>query len=119
MHLDKPAEFHPARRARRSLGDRLRTALQELIEDKGEIRQHSERPWASITFNGTRHKLRIQFEGAEQVAVGESFIAQLPEHEFTIAGQLVAEAKIAQVDHQLSPTPQMQVECEILLIEDV
>lgn len=50
---------------------------------------------------------------------GEDFIADLPEHEFSIPGQLVAEARVTEVEHRLLPTPRIVVQCEMLLLEDV
>ncbi|MXO90729.1 hypothetical protein GRI41_07845 [Altererythrobacter aquaemixtae] len=82
------------------------------------IEQHDEKAWASITFSGARHSLRLTFSGAEAVEAGESFVSILPEHEFTIPGQLVADATITNVRHRLLPEPQMVVECELLLLID-
>ena len=70
------------RRGRRSTGERLREAVLALAGGYGEVLLHSETAWASITFAGTRHRLRMAFEGAEAVAGGEELVAALPEHEF-------------------------------------
>ena len=43
--------------------------------------------------------------------------AFLPEHEFALPGQLVADAAVTAVDHRLEP-PRMQVSCELLLLEE-
>jgi hypothetical protein len=45
------------------------------------------------------------------------FITFLPEHEFAIPGQLVADAAVVEVDHRLTP-PRMIVTCELLLLEE-
>ena len=52
------------------------------------------------------------------MAAGERFIALLPEHEFTIRGQLVADATICAVSVELLPEPVMLVEAELLLLEE-
>lgn len=83
-----------------------------------EFLRHSERPWNSATFSGSRHTIRLAFTGAEAVACGERLIAALPDHEFTIPGQLVADATISSVEHQTVPEPRMTVEAELLLLED-
>jgi len=118
MHIDlKPTSAKPARRQRRGTRERLAEALVALAEDKARITTHSEKGWASITFAGARHRVELVFEGAEAVEAGECFIAFLPEHEFAIPGQLVADAAVTEVDHTLDP-PLMVVTCEILVLEE-
>ena len=70
-----------------------------------------------MTFAGARHRLELEFEGEDAIEAGELFIALLPEHEFDIFGQLVADATVTEVDHRLDP-PRMQVSCELLLLEE-
>jgi hypothetical protein len=106
-----------AARARRQPRHRLRDALIELARGQATIAGHDEKSWASITFAGTRHRVELEFEGAEAVEAGELFIAFLPEHEFAIPGQLVADAAVTAVDHRLAP-PRMVVSCELLLLEE-
>ena len=108
----------PARRAPIGTAGRLRHALVELAAKQGAIVRQSERPWASVTFEGARHTVEIVFEGGEAVAAGEEFIAALPEHEFAIPGQLVAEATVTAVDHLLAPWPRLALTCELLLLKD-
>lgn len=118
MRVD-PITLSPGlRKARRTTGERLREAVQTLAGDQGEVLLHSETAWASITFAGTRHRLRIAFEGPEAVAGGEDLVAALPEHEFAIPRQLVADATVCGVESTLLPVPRMVVECELLLLED-
>jgi hypothetical protein len=104
-------------RVRKSTGERLREALVALAGGHGKIAAHREKSWASITFAGARHTLELVFDGASAVEAGEQFIAMLPDHEFAIPGQLVAEANVTAVDHRLQP-PRMQITCELLLLED-
>ena len=107
-----------ASRLRRTISDRLRAAMLELGDHRGQVLTHTERAWASITFAGTRHTLALLFAGESAVAAGEDFIAALPEHEFAIPGQLVADASVIEVEHRLLPSPRMVVQCEVLLLED-
>ena len=72
-------------------------------------------PWASITFAGTRHTVSMCFSGIAAVEGGEALIALLPDHEFAIPGQLVADATVIAVDHRVMPEPRMAVTCELLL----
>ena len=97
--------------------DRLREALLALAQGRATIVTHAETRWASITFTGARHRLELLFDGAEAVEAGELFIALLPEHEFDILGQLVADAAVTEVEHRLDP-PRMSVRCELLLLDE-
>lgn len=111
----------PARRPtppQRSTGDRLREALLALGDFRGQVITHSEKAWASITFSGARHTLALLFAGAEAVEAGERFIAALPDHEFAIPGQLVADAVVTKAAHRVLPTPRLVVQCELLLLEE-
>ena len=108
----------PIRRPRRGPSDHLRDALQLLGEGHPLIQHHHERAWASITFSGTRHQFTLLFTGAQAAAAGERFIDALPEHEFAIPGQLVADATVASVDHALLPIPRIELQVEVLLLED-
>lgn len=96
----------------------LLSALLDLTQSKGELVSHSERPWASVTFSGTRHRLIFAFNGSEAIAAGEDFIACLPEHEFAIPGQLVADAAIVRVKHLTLPALKLIVEAELLLLDE-
>ena len=96
----------------------LIAAVTRLAQGKAELLRHVERPWASVTFAGTRHTIVLAFTGEESVAAGESFIATLPEHEFAIPRQLVADAAVVSVEHAALPQPKLTVEVEMLLLED-
>ncbi len=113
-------EVKPPRqtRRRRTTGDRLREALVVLGQHRGQVITHGEKAWASITFAGTRHSLAILFAGDSAVEAGERFVATLPDHEFTLPGQIVADANIIEVDQRMLPSPRLVVRCELLLLED-
>ncbi len=96
----------------------LITALNTLAQGRAKLISHSERNWASATFAGARHTITLAFSDVDGVAAGEDFIAMLPEHEFDIPGQLVADAAVTAVDHQLMPGPTMTVTAELLLLQD-
>lgn len=103
---------------RRTTADRLREALIALAEGRATILRHKEKAWASVTFEGSRHTIELRFDGVAATEAGERFIAALPDHEFAILGQLVADATVTRVDHTLLPHPRMTVECELLLLVD-
>ncbi len=114
-----PARKVPRRyRPRRTVSDRVREAVLVLTEGRADLLTHEETNWSSITFAGTRHELMLDFNGSEEVAAGEDFIADLPEHEFTIPGQLVADATIKEVDHRFGADERMVVTVVLLLLED-
>jgi hypothetical protein len=113
-----PAALPRAPRIRRSTSDRLRDTLQDLAGGSARIASHSETAWASVTFAGTRHRLEMLFEGEASIAAGEAFIEALPDHEFALPGQLVADATVSEVDHRLSPDPRLAIAVELLLLED-
>lgn len=97
---------------------RVLSAVLELAGDGAEFLRHSERPWASATFSGTRHVIGLRFTGREAIEAGEAFIAALPDHEFAITRQLVAEATITAVDHEIGPAPVLTLQAELLLLEE-
>lgn len=105
-------------RPRRTLADRVRSGLLEITAGAGTVLGHEEKAWASITFSGTRHEVVLEFCGAEAVAAGEELIERLPDHEFTLPGQLVADATIAKVDHRFGAMERLEVTAVLLLLED-
>jgi hypothetical protein len=96
----------------------LLTAVIGLTGGKGELLRHSERPWASVTFSGSRHTIALAFRGEDALPAGEAFIAALPDHEFDIPRQLVADAAVVAVEHVTAPEVRLTVEVELLLLED-
>lgn len=104
---------------RRSCGMalRLREQLLQLAGGQGRIVEHREAPWASVTFAGTRHRLTILFAGAGELEAGKDLLTFLPETEFSIPGQLVADAGVVEVEQRQLPAPRMVVAIELLLVE--
>jgi len=97
---------------------RLLSALLDLSGGAAELVSHGEKPWASVTFSGTRHTVKLAFTGPTGIAAGEGLIAALPEHEFTVPGQVVIDATVVAVEHAMLPEPKLTVEAELLLLED-
>lgn len=112
------APVPPALRPRQFLADRVRRAVLALAGGQGEVLSHEELAWASITFTGTRHEMVIRFEGTDAVEAGEGLIEQLPEYEFAIAGQLVAEAAVIATDHRFGVGETLTVTAVLLILED-
>ena len=114
----RQARQRPNPRARRTTADRVRTALMQLTGGNGSVLSHEEKAWASITFSGTRHEMVLEFCGPEAVVGGEELIERLPDHEFTIPGQLVADATITKVDHRFGAMERLEVTAVLLLLEE-
>lgn len=96
----------------------LLKALLDLAGGQAELLRHTERPWASATFSGARHTVTLAFSGDQAVEAGERFAEMLGEHEFTLPGQLVADAAVTSLDHNMLPGTKLTVEAELLLLED-
>jgi hypothetical protein len=109
---------HAKRGVCRGAGMQLISALMTLAGGCAELICHSEHPWASVTFSGSRHTIKLAFAGSEAVTIGELFIAALPDHEFTIPRQLVADAAVVSAMHMMLPEPHLEMEIEVLLLED-
>lgn len=107
-----------ALRVRRTLADRVRAAVMAITGGAGTVIAHGEKAWASITFAGTRHEVVLEFCGADAIAAGEELIERLPDHEFTIPRQLVADATITKVDHRFGAMERLEVTAVLLLLEE-
>jgi hypothetical protein len=114
----KSASVPAALRARRTMADRVRGALMGLTGGHGTVLGHEEKAWASITFSGTRHEVVLEFCGPDAVVGGEELIERLPDHEFTLPGQLVADATVTKVDHRFGAMERLEVTAVLLLLED-
>jgi hypothetical protein len=119
LTADKAMLSAARRRTRRTPWLQLLSALLELGQGRAELLRHSERAWASVTFSGTRHAVVLAFSGKEAVVAGEALIDGLPDHEFTIPGQLVADAAVVRVEHTALPEPRLEVEIEVLMLDEV
>jgi hypothetical protein len=118
MRADPADTIKRPRRRARSAAQRLHEAVLALAGNHAVLVRHGERGWASITFSGTRHEMELRFEGGEAIAAGEIFIAALPDHEFTLPRQLVADAAVTAADHRLLPEPSLTVRVELLLLDE-
>lgn len=96
----------------------LVNALLDLAGPEASFLAHSERPWASVTFSGSRHAVTLAFAGAGGVIAGEAFAEALPEHEFSVPRQLVADACVTGMLHEAEPVERLVVDVELLLVED-
>ncbi|MDT0575042.1 hypothetical protein RM533_02450 [Croceicoccus sp. F390] len=116
--LSSSLSRRPPRRRARCNADRLADAVLALSGHAAALVIHTQMPWASITFSGARHTMKLVFSGQGAVRAGEAFIAALPDHEFGILGQLVADAAVKAVESRWLPEPWMNVDIELLMLED-
>jgi hypothetical protein len=73
-------------------------AVLQLARHHAELIYHAAHQWTSASFTGDWHTIQLRFAGVEPVARAEEFIQQIPDHDWSIAGKIVAEASIVQVE---------------------
>lgn len=79
------------------------------------------RPWSSATFDGERHRFELRLHGSA-VAVGDALdrlIELLPDAEFDLPGEIVAEARLTSV--RVDPDPRiatLALVIEVLTVVD-
>lgn len=78
------------------------------------ILRSQDRPWASITFSGARHWITLQVP-ADRAAALE---AALPEAEFSLPGQLVADLAIS-ATRDLGQDAQIDIEALTVIYADM
>lgn len=77
---------------------RLARALCHSARDAGcaiAVIDQSERAWSSATFTGATHQLQLSASPGEALDI---WLAGLPEQEWNVPGQLVAECSVAPAD---------------------
>lgn len=108
-----PDRLHSNRGSNQKLVHQLTEQLHDLTGPGCEIHLKRERPWASITFSGTRHLFQIECAGGDAKRVRQKLEGSLPEHGFDLAGHFVADALVKAGSDQVEP-----VHVEILTIND-
>ena len=104
---------------RKTTGDHLVAAVMALATDSGTLLEHSHRRWASITFVGSRHSIRIQFDGVDALDASSLFEARLPEHEFAVPGHLVCDAGVIVSEHDfIGGAVSVTMTADILILKD-
>lgn len=92
-------------------------AVLSLGKGHAALEEHRGTTWASATFTGMRHVLRLRFDGEKAVATAHWLARILPEHEFTIAGHLVADIAITDTHRRCEGAPAMTLIVEALTVE--
>ena len=94
MHVEQISGQNPnsARKIRRTdVGSLLLEQISALVGPAHDVKMIRQRPWASITFSGTRHYVTIRQAEQESATLPPSFAEQLSEHEFDLPGHFVAD----------------------------
>lgn len=63
------------------------------------IEELESRNWASVTFSGQRHRLRLGLEGVGAGVVAARFLDGLSEREFDLVGHILVDIVCAGADH--------------------
>lgn len=92
-------------------------AVLTLARSAAELDEHRGTNWASATFTGMRHVMRVSLSGDEGLRTGEWLARILPEHEFHIAGHLVADITVSAVHRRDEGIPAMTLTIEALTVE--
>lgn len=93
-------------------------ALVTLGNGAAIFEEHRGTSWASATFKGMRHAITLSFSGGDAMAIGERLADMLPEHEFQIAGHIVADLAIVDIYRRREGAPHMTLKIEALTVED-
>lgn len=92
----------------------LLRALRQLLPD-AILSVTQERPWHSLTFNGTQFCLSAVIVGKGHHTVAAAYARILPEFEFKLGGQLVADIAVGE---QITVGGQSNLVIHILLLDD-
>ncbi len=106
-----PAEDKCRAVDRRGPGSAIAKQLVALVQGAARVQAQGERPWASMTFSGTRYSFEIRWPTTTEPSARQKFAQILPDHEFLIPGYFVADAVI-------TDQSQSHVRIEILSIAD-
>lgn len=91
----------------------------ELCRTKAALLEHRSWHWNSATFNGLRHEILLEFTGHDAIERGEWLCQILPEHEFRIAGHIVADLTVADKVYQGSSPAILTLKIHALTVEDL
>ena len=73
--------------------------------------------WASVTFTGARHRLRVTLDGESAVGAAADFLAQLPDLDLPVPGHIVADIALV-AEERGDDGRYAALELEALTIED-
>lgn len=101
---------------RRDIAARLiRTVMGGLGPDATLLRA-DEREWASATFSGARHGIDLAIRLSASDAPPPRFLADLPELEFDLPGEIVADCSVTLSQRERISDGTWQLPCRIELL---
>lgn len=92
-------------------------AVLSLARGDAALEEHRGTTWASATFSGMRHVMRLRFDGDQALETANWLARILPEHEFTISGHLVADIAVADTHRREEGAPTLTLVIEALTVE--
>ena len=104
----------------RPLGERLARMVSATFGTfRGETRVEpiEQTDWASVTFTGARHRLRVILDGEGAVGAAADFLEKLPDLDLPIPGHIVAEVALV-AEERDDNGRYAALELEALTIED-
>lgn len=104
----------------RSTGDRLARVVTANIGTFGgsiRVEPFEQTGWASVTFTGARHRLRVTLAGDGAVGAAADFLAQLPDLDLPLPGHIVADIALV-AERRDDGGRYAELELEALTIED-
>ncbi len=113
MRADAVEREKSQKSSRGDPASRIVEQLQKLFGTDYVVTMVRERPWASITFSGTRHILAVKPTVRGEMTVIGSACDQLPDHEINLPGHFVADILV----HRES-TSDNHLTIELLTIND-
>ncbi len=101
------------------LADAMHVAIVNVMTFTGAVTVDSLafRPWASITFSGARHRLRVVFDGAGAVGAAADLLPRLEDLEVDIPGLLLADLALL-ADSRSDDGARAWLDLEALTIDD-
>ena len=81
---------------RKDPGSQLAEQIEILAGERSSVTLLRERPWASVTFSGTRHSLAVDWADPANPGCADELAKILSDHEFTIPGYFVADVVVTE-----------------------
>ena len=105
--------------ARPDAGDQLVRALRAGFAALGAetcIEERTSRDWASITFSGARHRLKLRLEGDKAGAAADALLADLAEARFDLRGHMLVDLAVL-LDERDESGARVRLVLEALTVE--
>ncbi|MEH6756906.1 MAG: hypothetical protein V7676_05290 [Parasphingorhabdus sp.] len=100
MQDEGQASVATPKRRRRDTGVLLLEQIQRIVGLDFTVSMVRERPWASVTFSGTRHKVQIKRLAQTRSPAMTSWSRKIADHEFTLPGHFVADLLVVDETRQ-------------------